>query len=169
MNSCWKNNGLAGSAKSYDSNPKSPQTASVCTRTGELLRAPHSSSHGKPIWFPPLPVVEDAAPAVIIIHWGDAEDVVSLCTEILILSPRGGVGGARSAGHVMPSALKASCLLKPFTNALFDIYFHAWTPSYTGGAREWNCIWVDASPYFGRHRLNVRVSPFVLRIYEQRT
>lgn len=32
--------------------------------------------------------------------------------------------GPCSAGHVMLSALKESCLVKPFTNVLFDIYFH---------------------------------------------
>lgn len=33
--------------------------------------------------------------------------------------------GPCSAGHVMLSALKASCLVKPFTNVVFEIYFLA--------------------------------------------
>lgn len=61
---------------------------------------------------------KDFVPALIIIHWGDAE-LVTVWTEILISLHV----GPRSAGHVMLSALKESCLVEPYTNLLSDTNF----------------------------------------------
>lgn len=91
-------NNLAGLVKSNESwqfaEPRSKISINVvfvCTLDCLFflfpLCASQVSSHCKPIWCHRSLVVKDAVPAVIIIHWGDAEDASSLRRDINFVSP----------------------------------------------------------------------------------